>query len=282
MKILVSGCSYTEHNNWPNYLFYPKKHEVTNVGVSSAGNEYISNSVMYNFDKVKPDFVYILWSGINRSDLRVPNSSIFSNAKSDTSKYRSSELGESKFFLSGHALDTEKGWLAGYNNIKADDWPNINSLSDWFDLPEVYKIECLQRKLAISTDGGGQNLSPFCHQYYVTQNLGIENAYKSERTFQNLMNCFNFLDKLNVPYRFSFIYDLWNKDEHFTHGRAVKEKYYNYIDWNKFIDFPPYEFGIKYDLLDEDQYHLTDDGMNQWAIEITKILQKDKSLQHLF
>jgi len=279
MKLLVSGCSYTAHQQWPEFLFAPKKYNVVNLGQRGAGNEYIANSVMFNADS-KPDFVYILWSGINRTEFRVPNSNIFKNTPS--SKYPSKVIGDSKYFLSGGAVDPEKGWLAGYNDIKLPEWPEITCLQDWFDLPEGIKLECLQHKIYLSSHGGKENTAAFCHQYYITQHLDINKEYLSERTFQNLVNCFNMLDKFRIPYRFSFIYDIWSQYTHYSHGMAVKDKYYNFIDWSKFINLPPYQYGIKYDLLDRDGYHLTGNGMNQWTGEISKILQQDKELQHLF
>jgi hypothetical protein len=279
MKLLVSGCSYTNNQTWPSFLFAPKKYKVVNLGKQGAGNDYIANSVMFNAD-TKPDFVYVLWSGINRTDFRVPNSNIF--AKTLVGNYESTVIGNSRYFLNGHGVNPDKGWLAGYNDIKLPEWPEIASLQDWFDLPEDIKLECLQHKIYLSSHGGKENTAAFCHQYYLTQQLDINREYRSERTFQNLVNCFNMLDKFNIPYRFSFIYDIWNKNEWYGHGVAIKDKYYNFVDWGKFINLPPYQYGIKYDLLSQDGYHLTDAGMNQWAGEISKILQKDKELQHLF
>lgn len=281
MKILISGCSFTQDKVWPKFLFAPKKYNIINLGKSAAGNEYISNSITYNVD-CRPDFVYILWSGINRTDLRVPESEIFKKIANTPSNYNSAAIGNSTFFLGGHAVDPDKGWLAGYNMIKDNSWPKITCLSDWLKLPKKIKLECLQHKIQLSTSAGDNNLNAFCHQYYMTQHLDIDKKYRSEKTFQHMMNCFNMLEKYNVPYRFSFIYDIWNKNEFYAHGVAVKEKYYNFIDWTKFIDLPPYQYGIKHDLLSTDGYHLTNKGMIQWANEISDILQKDQSLKHLF
>jgi hypothetical protein len=211
--------------------------------------------------------------------MRVPDSRIFKNFQHN---YKITSIGQSKFLSSGHAVDPDKGWLAGYNDIKLPNWPEINSLQEWFDLPEYIKIACLDHKIYLSSHGGKENIAAFCHQYFVTQHLDINKEYRSERTFQHMLNCFLLLEKLKIPYRFSFIYDIWNKNEYYGHGTAIKEKYYEMIDWSKFINLPPYQYGIKYDLLDVDQYHLTDVGMNSWAFEISKILQKDSEIRHLF
>lgn len=279
MKTLISGCSYTDRKPWPSTLVGPN-HKIKNVAKTAAGNSYIANSIMYNID-YKPDFVYILWSGINRFDLRTPNSPAFQRLK-DTTGYGHVELGESIYFTSGHTVDASKGWVAGYNDVKLPEWPDITSLEQWYSLPEEIKAECMMHKIYLASHGGKENTASFCHQYFLMQNLDENRNYRSELTFQNLTNCFNMLEKHNIPYRFSFIYDLFSRGEYWTHGRAVKEKFYHMIDWSKFIDLPPYEYGIKHDLLDEDQYHLTDAGMHQWAAEINQILVNDPELKHLF
>jgi hypothetical protein len=281
MKILISGCSYTESQNWPEYLFDSENQTVVNLAKGGSGNYHISNTVTYNIDKINPDFVFVLWSGINRIDMRVPNSYLFEQYRQD-GNYGDSIIGNSMFFLSGHAVDAEKGWLAGYNNIRGPDWPEIQSLKDWFNLPDNLKKECLDHQINLSTNGGKENTAAFVHQHFVVQNMIMDRTYLSELTFQNMVNCFNTLKVRNIPYRFSFIYDIWNRNEYFTHGRAVKEHYHDQIDWDKFIDLPPFQYGLKHDLIGKDGYHLTREGMNQWARQIQDILKKQKDLQHFF
>lgn len=74
-KLLVSGCSFTDGYEWPNLLFPTQEFQIVNLAKSAAGNSYIASSIMYNLD-CRPDFVNILWSGINRIDMRVPNTQI--------------------------------------------------------------------------------------------------------------------------------------------------------------------------------------------------------------
>jgi hypothetical protein len=96
------------------------------------------------------------------------------------------------------------------------------------------------------------------------------------------MNCFNLLEKKKIPYRFSFIYDIWTRHNHYSLGQAVKECYYNQIDWNKFINLTPLEYGIKNNLLSDDEFHLTQTGMNDWATQISSRLQSDPELSKFF
>lgn len=276
-KLLVSGCSFTECSDWPSRLFAPAQYKISNQARSSSGNEYIACSILHHLD-TQPDFVFVLWSGINRIDMRVPNTEIFN----DWPGYRCVELAHSKFFLSGHAVDPDRGWLRGYNDVKQPHWPEIHSIADWLALDQDIKRECLDHRIYLSTHGGNEGAASWCHQYFLTQHLGLNTEYRSEHTFQNMVMCFDRLERLGIPYRFAFIYDIWNPNEHFANGRAVKERFYRMIDWSKFIDLPPYQYGIKHDLLGDDGYHLTPAGMDQWADEITRHLQKQQDLQHLF
>lgn len=278
MKLLVSGCSYTENGTWPEHLLDQTNLNVLNLGKGGAGNNYIANSVQYYALKFKPDFIFILFSGIIRSDFRSPVSSIYT----EHSNYKSTQVGDSLYSLSGGGLDVERGWLAAYNAIKSPDWPNISSMQQWFSLPEHIKTECVQHKIHLSTDGGRPNVMPLINQYFLSQNLIEDRRYHSELTFQHMMNCFNLLDKLSIPYRFSFIYDIWSKVENYSLGQAVKETYYNEIDWGKFINHPPLRYGLKNDLMMEDGFHLTATGMNSWAQEIGKTLKQQPDLKHLF
>jgi hypothetical protein len=281
MKILVSGCSSTYDRPWPNLLFAPKKYEVLNVAAPAAGNTWISNSAMYHVEKYRPDFVYILWSGINRIDFRTPNSRIFKEF-AKKGQYPTFELGNSLYHFSGHAVDSDRGWLAGYNSIKDPNWPEITCLQDWFNLSAEIKKECLEHKLHFATDNGTENIAQFCHQYFLTQHVDENLEYRSEITFQNMANCFNLLEKLKIPYRFSFIYDIWSKDQRSSNGMAVKEKYYYMIDWSKHIDIPSFNWALKHDFVTPEDGSVPDEGLNLWAGELAKQMRTDPELLHLF
>jgi hypothetical protein len=75
MKILTSGCSFTDNYygpSWPERLAQ-LGHQVTNLGLTAAGNRYISDSVMNSllYKKEKYDCVLIMWSGLLRLDFAI-------------------------------------------------------------------------------------------------------------------------------------------------------------------------------------------------------------------
>jgi hypothetical protein len=282
MKLLVSGCSFTDpigdYKSWPRYLMAGQEVEVLNLGRGGAGNNYIANSVMDSAIDYRPDFVFILFSGIIRSDFRIPVSEIYLK----NSNYNTALVGESLFALSGGGPDIKRGWLAAYNSIKDPSWPTVTSLQQWFDLPEAIKTECIQHKIHLSTDGGQPNVDALANQYFLSQNLIDNRRYHSELTFQHMTNCFNLLEKLNIPYRFSFIYDIWSNVENYSLGKAVKEKYYHLIDWTRFVDFPPLRYGLKNNFMSPDGFHLTSEGMDSWAQIVNQQLKQAPDLAHLF
>lgn len=279
-NFLVSGCSYTQFSMWPDAMLPGSK--ITNVSRSGAGNEVIANSVIYEIasGSVDPDFVFMLFSGINRIDLRLPKIKLLEN---DNTYYKKT-IGNSEYYLNGGAPNIERGWLAGYNSIKDPSWPEISSLREFVKLPEHIKEECLLADIQLSTVSGRDIATPILNQYFVLQCLEDNNQkYLSERSFQHVMNACNFLDKKNIPYRFAFIYDIWATHHHYSLGQAVKEAYFNEINWDNFINFPPFEFGIKNDLLQEDDFHLTKEGMKQWGSYVRdNFLKKDKKLKEMF
>jgi len=73
MKILVSGCSFTQ---WPEYpggpnTCWPKyvtEHEIQNVAEAAAGNQYICDSVVRAVLEQRPEMVLVMWSGVSRLD----------------------------------------------------------------------------------------------------------------------------------------------------------------------------------------------------------------------
>jgi hypothetical protein len=86
------------------------------------------------------------------------------------------------------------------------------------------------------------------------------------------------LESQKIDYRFSFIYNIFSNDFDWAPalGSAVSKSdgYLNFLDWNKYINITPFEYGIKNDLMSSDNMHLTHPGMNSWADDISVHLPK--------
>lgn len=97
------------------------------------------------------------------------------------------------------------------------------------------------------------------------------NDHIKELSLQSISQTLAVLDKYNVNYRFSFIYDVFSDNFDFNPGFGSildKSVYIDQINWNKFINYPPFEWGIKNDCINDDGWHLTADGLDRWANEI--------------
>lgn len=77
MKILISGCSFTQwpespggpNSCWPRYLGeLDNNYQITTVGEPAAGNQYISDSVVRATLENDYDMVLVMWSGVSRLD----------------------------------------------------------------------------------------------------------------------------------------------------------------------------------------------------------------------
>jgi len=74
MKILISGCSFTQWRNygsgpnicWPMSL--DPNWSITNVAEAAAGNQYICDSVIRSVLSERPDHVLVMWTGVSRLD----------------------------------------------------------------------------------------------------------------------------------------------------------------------------------------------------------------------
>ena len=77
MKILISGCSFTQ---WPEYpggpnICWPRylgeidpTLSIRSVAEAAAGNQYISDSIVRTVLEDRPDHVIAMWSGVTRLD----------------------------------------------------------------------------------------------------------------------------------------------------------------------------------------------------------------------
>lgn len=225
---LVSGCSYTDQESWPHVLF--DSDNVLNLGISGAGNQYIGSSIVYNIDPNKlPEKVFILWSGLNRYDIPFPTKTIKLTAGSYANL---GEVGKNTYIFS-------VGNPKRYPTAKDDHFQGL-----------IKEQTMLFNSLYFNQDN---------------------NDHIKELSLQAISQTLAVLDKYSIDYRFSFIYDVFSKkfDSNPTLGSMPNNSVYiDQINWNKFINHPPFEWGIKQDCLDTDGWHLTSAGLDRWANDI--------------
>jgi hypothetical protein len=259
-KIIVSGCSYTEKQTWPSVLFPDQT--ILNLGRSGAGNRYIADSITTSIVLEKPESVFVLWSGINRVDTIVP---VHKQTDILVNEYHG-KLNDAYYYFSGG--DNFKQVIQdNYQNIKADHWPSITTIDDFLELPKAIQQECIEQDLfEIDANTVVGKLQLYNMLQYLSNHKYLENL-----TYQSILLCQSLLEQYDINYQFGFIYNPFDSGNQTQFGTLSKQNpMYGCITWDNYVTITPYEFGIKHNLLSDDNFHLTKDGMNCWAEEIKK------------
>jgi hypothetical protein len=121
-NVLVNGCSFSRGpNSWPYYLQQLQQFNLINLAQAGAGNRYIHDSTISELSKRQYDFVFIMWSGLERIDCRVKDIDFFDKSKC-TSKYQHqrNDWPEKKIHPINDQDYVEKNWVFGVGIINND------------------------------------------------------------------------------------------------------------------------------------------------------------------
>lgn len=169
-------------------------------------------------------------------------------------------------------------------------WSGINRLS--FALPAAaHSIIDYQFHDKIGSEiwyhSGGMGCSgeqpetpALIRNYFRTQYLASDSKYLSTQTLRNIVLTQQLLNKLCIPTKMSFIYnihDCHDTQHEVSHGAVdPANPWYNLVDWNCFVaKTPPWEWCTAQNGLQEiDQYHPKPECLIQWfneqlAIDLT-------------
>lgn len=136
MKLLTVGCSFTADNDsWANRL-KNIGHDVRNLGLSAAGNKYISDAtiselILYN---KKYDHVLVMWSGLQRNDYLVDSTVIdmYPECRVRTKK-----------------ITNNFGYITGGSAIPGDAHPAAVKVKKEIELITNYELKSYQSLLEI-------------------------------------------------------------------------------------------------------------------------------------
>jgi len=108
----------------------------------------------------------------------------------------------------------------------------------------------------------------FYNQYMAAM---VSDRYLTELSLLGIISAQSLLERLKLPYKMGFIYDIHQDTDpanHNSHGHGKINSdtpLYNLVDWEKFTKFePPYEWAKKQNLLSDDNYHPTTNAMIEW------------------
>jgi hypothetical protein len=113
------------------------------------------------------------------------------------------------------------------------------------------------------------------HQIFKTQYLGANSRYLTDISLCSVFYTQSFLEKLNIEYQMSFIYNPfaeWShtKHEHYFGTIDKQSAYYSLVDWTKIdITNTAFEWANQdFNRLENDQLHPTRNAMKEW-IDLT-------------
>jgi hypothetical protein len=188
-KLLVNGCSFSRGPTaWPYQLTGV---EVVNLACAGSGNTYIYESTISEISKRDYNFVAVMWTGIERIDIKVENIDVFDKSKY-TSKYQSTKNDWSgKVIYPVNDQDyVEKDWVFGCGFINQEPELLNYKLFDKFYqhsgfnefaqglLIKMISLQSVLKQLEI----------PYLFMYY--------NDYKSE--LKKFSNLYDMLDQTNI------------------------------------------------------------------------------------
>lgn len=269
--IIVSGCSYTHNAVWPEMVFAGRK--ISNFAVSGAGNKYIADSIIHGVDPSDPpDFVYVVFSGVNRSDIVVPMCNVMDEF---AQKYQfRGYLGDSIYLFSGGDRgDNDRPFVRKYQSIRRAGWPDINSFSDWIKLPINIKRECVSLDLFEFEEWSIDHLinSAWNLRYWPNR------TFLETETYRSVIKCLDFLTLHHIKYAFSFFYDVFNTEYDTINSFGCLTRthpLYSRIDWSKMITPFPFDLALKHDHILEDGCHQSRDGERLYADHIQNQLTR--------
>jgi len=77
-NVLVNGCSFSRGpHSWPYYLQAMQNFNLINLAQAGAGNNYIHETTVEELANRSYDLVIVMWSGLERFDVRVDNACDF-------------------------------------------------------------------------------------------------------------------------------------------------------------------------------------------------------------
>lgn len=238
MKVLISGCSFTqwpEYPNgpnicWPKYLqdLHPNW-QIKSLAEAAAGNQYICDSIIRELSENSYDTVLVMWSGVSRLD--------YLTSLED-------EAWEKLFDSYGffRRLPNNKlGWIF-----------SGGQLGTWYKNPVAHKM--------------------FYEMYKVSSKLSLANINLME-----IIKLQNYLESKKINYRFTNYVNYWTKGEHISpngdfgvYDFPELESIIRQIDFSKWVFLNEQKDTI-YDLaklnnnFQEDGFHPGANTQQKWA-----------------
>ena len=135
--------------------------------------------------------------------------------------------------------------------------------SNWIHTGGTYGSHTLESKKSI------------LYQYNSIQHKEYDTRYFTDMTIFNIETTASFLKQRNIKYTFGFIYNPHINYSIDLNPNIINEGMFNHdsnmyrqYNWANYLTTFPYNWGIENNVMHDDMFHLTDDGMLQWFNQI--------------
>ena len=201
-RVLVNGCSFSRGPTaWPYHLQQTLSFELTNLAVASAGNRYIHDTTIAELANNNYDFVAVMWSGLERTDIPVEDISQF-NRCTTTSFTQSlkNDWPEKKIHPVNDQDLVEKNWVFVY--------PSQTQLKDLqfaefvkYQNLDIYRKQSLIHMISLQSVLLQLNIPyVFCFYMDYVDQLKLEKNLSSLLKWQNICttdNLYNISHKID-------------------------------------------------------------------------------------
>ena len=111
-RVLVNGCSFSRGPiAWPYHLQQLIEFDLVNLALSAAGNTYIHNATISELSRRPYDFVFVMWSGLQRNDIQVEDISLFEQCVTSHKQVLLNDWAEKTVWPVNDQDYVEKNWV---------------------------------------------------------------------------------------------------------------------------------------------------------------------------
>ena len=111
-RVLVNGCSFSRGPiSWPYHLQQLLEFDLVNLALSAAGNTYIHNATISELSRRPYDFVFVMWSGLQRNDIQVEDISLFDQCVTSNKQVLLNDWAEKTVWPVNDQDYVEKNWV---------------------------------------------------------------------------------------------------------------------------------------------------------------------------
>ena len=111
-NILVNGCSFSRGPiSWPYHLQKKLNFNLVNLALSAAGNKYIHDSTITELSQRKYDYVFIMWTGLQRNDVQVADITQFDQAVTSATQVLENDWEDKPVWPVNDQDYVEKDWV---------------------------------------------------------------------------------------------------------------------------------------------------------------------------